>query len=147
MRKTIESMEFVSNIHLISGLVGTRPLQLYFLNGTEGRILLDTGYAPDPARLIFSYLREIGLAASDIDIVINTHCDQDHCGGNHAVKAANPQAQITCGEADRPLLSFTDACPGLGRGGNAPAFTLGTKNKATRPKVEGDRLGDAAHQL
>jgi len=34
-----------------------------------------------------------------------------------------------------------------GRGGNAPAFTLGTKNKATRPKVEGDRLGDAAHQL
>src|ERR1700686_2505973 len=44
-------------------------------------------------------------------------------------------------------LSLMDACPGLGRGGNAPAFTLGTKNKATRPKIEGDRLTDAAHQL
>jgi glyoxylase-like metal-dependent hydrolase (beta-lactamase superfamily II) len=97
-------MEFVSDIHLISGLVGTRPLQLYFLNGTERGALLDTGCAPDPERLIFPYLREIGLEASDIDIVINTHCDLDHCGGNHAVKNANPQAQITCGEADRPLI-------------------------------------------
>jgi len=46
----------------------------------------------------------MGLRPRDIDMVINTHCDMDHCGGNSAVKLANPNVQITCGEADRALV-------------------------------------------
>ena len=97
-------MQIVPDVHLIPGFVGTRPLQLYFLNGSERGVLLDTGCAPDPERFVFPYLHKIGLGPSDIDLVINTHCDLDHCGGNHAVKVANPSVQITCGEADRPLV-------------------------------------------
>ena len=98
------AMEIAPNIHLISGLIGTRPLQLYLLNGTERRVLLDTGCAPDPECLIRPYLRQIGLDFCDVSMVINTHCDLDHCGGNYAAKQANPHLQLTCGEADRLLI-------------------------------------------
>ncbi len=97
-------MEIAPDVHLIPGLVGTRPLQLFFLNGSERGVLLDSGCAPDPEKFVFPYLNKIGLGPGDIDLVINTHCDSDHCGGNHAVKAANPGTQISCGEADRPLI-------------------------------------------
>ncbi len=97
-------MEIAPEIHLIAGLVGTRPLQLYLLRGASCCVLLDTGCAPDPDKFIFPYLRSLGLRPQDLDIVINTHCDMDHCGGNHAIKQANPRVQITCGEQDRPLI-------------------------------------------
>ncbi|MGH9342693.1 MAG: MBL fold metallo-hydrolase [Terriglobia bacterium] len=77
---------------------------MFLLVGAERCILLDTGCAPDPDRMIFPYLRGIGLGAGDIDMVINTHCDLDHCGGNYAVKRSNPQVEITCGEKDRALI-------------------------------------------
>jgi glyoxylase-like metal-dependent hydrolase (beta-lactamase superfamily II) len=97
-------MEIAPDVHLVPGVVGTRPLQLYFLQGSDRRILLDTGCASDPEHLIFPYLRTIGLDSSDIDMVINTHSDLDHCGGNHTVKKANPLVQLTCGEQDRKLI-------------------------------------------
>ena len=97
-------MEIAPRIHRIDGIVGTRPLQLYFLWGDVRTVLLDTGCAPDPERLIFPYLRELGLGPTDVDLVINTHPDLDHCGGNHAMKQSHPRLQISCGEADRPLI-------------------------------------------
>lgn len=97
-------MEIAPDIHLIVGLVGARPLQLYLLCGASCRILLDTGCAPDPHKFIFPYLRSLGLSPRDLDLVINTHCDMDHCGGNHAVKQANPQTRITCSEQDKALV-------------------------------------------
>lgn len=97
-------MEIAPGIHLITGYVGIRPLQLYLLRGASCCVLLDTGCAPDPDKFIFPYLRGLGMRPQDLDIVINTHCDMDHCGGNHAVKQANPQVQIYCGEQDRPLI-------------------------------------------
>jgi glyoxylase-like metal-dependent hydrolase (beta-lactamase superfamily II) len=74
-------------------------LQLYFLNGSERGVLVDSGCAPDPEQVIFP-----DLGPRDLDLVINTHCDLDHCGGNHAVKIENPDMQIRCGEADRRLI-------------------------------------------
>jgi glyoxylase-like metal-dependent hydrolase (beta-lactamase superfamily II) len=97
-------MEIVSRIHRIDGVVGTRPLQLYLLRGDMRTVLLDTGCAPDPERLIFPYLRKLGLTPADVDLVINTHPDLDHCGGNHAMKTAHPGLLIACGEADRPMM-------------------------------------------
>lgn len=98
------AMQIAPGIYLIAGLVGTRPLQLYLLRGASCCALLDTGCAPDPDKFIFPYLRSLGLGPQNVDIVINTHCDMDHCGGNYAIKQANPRAQITCGEQDRPLI-------------------------------------------
>jgi len=71
-------MEIAPGIHLIPGAVGTRPLQLFLLLGSERRVLLDTGCAPDPERLIAPYLAGLGLVPTDIDLVINSHSDLDH---------------------------------------------------------------------
>jgi len=97
-------MEIAPNIHMIPALVGTRPLQLFLLTGDQHNLLVDTGCAPDPEKYIFPYLKELGLKPADIDLALITHCDVDHCGGNGALKRANPNILITCGEADRPLV-------------------------------------------
>jgi glyoxylase-like metal-dependent hydrolase (beta-lactamase superfamily II) len=97
-------MEIAPGIHMISGLVGTRPLQLFLLRGSAHSVLLDTGCAPDPERIIFPYLRSIGADVREIGMVINTHCDMDHCGGNRSMKLAHPAVQITCGAQDRELI-------------------------------------------
>ena len=75
---------------MIAGTVGNRPLQLFLLCGEQRRVLVDTGCAPDPERFVFPYLSKIGLRPADLDVVITTHPDTDHCGGNAAVKRANP---------------------------------------------------------
>ncbi len=97
-------MEIAPGIHLIPGTVGTRPLQLFLLLGSDRRVLLDTGCAPDPERLIVPYLAGLGLAPSDISLVINSHSDLDHCGGNAAWRRLSPGALLTCGDADRALI-------------------------------------------
>jgi glyoxylase-like metal-dependent hydrolase (beta-lactamase superfamily II) len=97
-------MEIAPRIHLIPGVVGTRPLQLFLLLGQDRTLLLDTGCAPDPERYIFPYLHSIGLSPTTIDLVLITHCDVDHCGGNAALRRANPRVLLSCGEADRPLV-------------------------------------------
>ena len=89
---------------MIEGTVGNRPLQLFFLYGEQRRVLLDTGCAPDPERFVFPYLSKIGLRPRDIDLVITTHPDTDHCGGNAAIKRANPNVLLSCGESDRDLV-------------------------------------------
>jgi NAD(P)-dependent dehydrogenase (short-subunit alcohol dehydrogenase family)/glyoxylase-like metal-dependent hydrolase (beta-lactamase superfamily II) len=97
-------MEIAPGIHMIPGVVGVRPLQLYLLVGSERVVLMDTGCAPDPERLIVPYLTGIGLKPSDVSLVITTHSDLDHCGGNAAFRRLSPGTLLTCGEADRALI-------------------------------------------
>ena len=97
-------MEIAPNIHMIPALVGIRPLQLFLLLGDDRTVLMDTGCAPDPEKYIFPYLKSVGLKPTDVDLVINTHCDLDHCGGNAAMKRASPNVLLACGEADRALI-------------------------------------------
>jgi len=97
-------MEIAPGIHMIPGAVGTRPLQLSLLLGSERCVLLDTGCAPDPERLVAPYLAGLGLKPTDIDLVINSHSDLDHCGGNANFKRLSPHTLLTCGDADRALI-------------------------------------------
>lgn len=97
-------MEIVRGIHIIPGTVGTKPLQLVLLRGDIHTALLDTGTAADPQQTIAPYLDSIGLNLSAIEIVIDTHADADHVGGNAAIKRANPRVLLSCGEADRELI-------------------------------------------
>jgi glyoxylase-like metal-dependent hydrolase (beta-lactamase superfamily II) len=41
---------------------------------------VDTGLARTPEEVIIPYLEELGLRLEDVDEVIVSHADLDHCG-------------------------------------------------------------------
>lgn len=97
-------MEIARGIHIIPGTIGQRPLQLALLRGELRCVLLDSGTAQDPERIIIPFLAELGIQPAELELVINTHADADHVGGNANLKRAFPHVYITCGEADRALI-------------------------------------------
>lgn len=97
-------MEIAPGIFVLSGAIGNRPLHLYLLKGRDRIVLLDTGTSQHPEALIRPSIRSIDLDLPDVDMVINTHSDLDHCGGNHRIKSLHPGILLTCGEQDRALI-------------------------------------------
>jgi glyoxylase-like metal-dependent hydrolase (beta-lactamase superfamily II) len=81
----------------------------YALLGDERKLLVDTGLAETPTEVIGPYLESAGSALSEIDEVVITHADVDHCGGNRAFREANPRARLTCHELDRRWIESNRA--------------------------------------
>jgi glyoxylase-like metal-dependent hydrolase (beta-lactamase superfamily II) len=102
-------MKLFDNVYLLEGEVGGRPLWLPLLVGEWKVLLLDTGCASDVGNLILPLLAKLGLGPSRLSVIINTHCDLDHQGGNHALKQAAPQALLCCGDADREQIESPEA--------------------------------------
>ncbi len=94
-------MEILPGIHRIESDLGERFMCQYLLVGEERMVLVDTGLAGTPEAIIVPYLEGIGLSVDDVDEVIISHADVDHCGGNRALKDMNPKLRFACGEADR----------------------------------------------
>ncbi len=94
-------MEILPGIHRIESDLGERFMCQYLLVGEDRTVLVDTGLAGTPEEVIIPYLEEIGLTLDDIDEVIISHADVDHCGGNRALKEMNPSLWFSCGEPDR----------------------------------------------
>jgi glyoxylase-like metal-dependent hydrolase (beta-lactamase superfamily II) len=89
---------------------------------------------------VFPYLERLGLHPNQIDIVIVTHPDSDHCGGNSAVKQASPRTSITCGEADRELVENPETLWTRRYDAYREAHGLGYGDEARRWNIE--MLGD-----
>ncbi len=74
---------------------------LYLVKG-ESVALIDTCVADTPHRVLQPALAEIGMALSDVDLILNTHVHLDHTGGNAAAKrASNASIHIHSGDLDR----------------------------------------------
>ena len=101
--------ELFPGVFLLQGVVGGRPLRLPLLVGAQRALLLDTGCASDVEGFILPALRELGLNPSRLGLIINTHCDLDHTGGNHGLKQVAPQALLCCGDADRQQIEDPQA--------------------------------------
>ncbi|MGH3147202.1 MAG: MBL fold metallo-hydrolase, partial [Rubrobacter sp.] len=101
-------MEILPGIHRIESDLGERFMCQYLLLGEERTVLVDTGLAGTPEEVIVPYLHEIGLGVEDVDDVIISHADVDHCGGNRALKEMNPALRFSCGEADRVFIESTE---------------------------------------
>ena len=97
-------MEILPGIHRIESDLGVRFMCQYLLVGEDRTILVDTGIAGTPEEVIIPYLEEIGLSLEDIDEVMISHSDVDHCGGNRALKEMHPSLWFSCGEADRAWI-------------------------------------------
>jgi glyoxylase-like metal-dependent hydrolase (beta-lactamase superfamily II) len=97
-------MEILPGIHRIESDLGARFMCQYLLVGEDRMVLVDTGLAGTPEEVIIPYLEEVGLRLEDVDEVIISHADLDHCGGNRALRERNPRLRFSCGEADRPYV-------------------------------------------
>ncbi len=102
-------MEILPGVHRIESDLGARFMCQYLLVGEERTILVDTGLAGTPEEVILPYFEGIGLSIQDVDEVLISHADLDHCGGNRALKDQNPRLRFSCGEADRPYVESNDA--------------------------------------
>ncbi len=97
-------MEILPGIHRIESDLGARFMCQYILVGEDRTVLVDTGIAGTPEEVIIPYLEEIGLSLGDIDEVIISHADVDHCGGNRVLKERHPSLWFSCGEPDRAYI-------------------------------------------
>jgi glyoxylase-like metal-dependent hydrolase (beta-lactamase superfamily II) len=88
-------------IHRITAPLGDRTFCAFVLSGPRGSVLVDTGVATTPAQTLLPALQVLGV---EPDLVVITHADFDHHGGNAPVRAAFPRARFACHPADRAQI-------------------------------------------
>jgi len=66
------------------------------IEGPDGWIVVDSGRHPAHAQAILDRIRAGG---KPLRAIVNTHWHLDHIGGNRALKAAYPQAQVIASDA------------------------------------------------
>ncbi len=101
--------EIAEGIHRITCPFGDRVVYCHVITGEERTVLVDTGMAFTPEQDIFPYMDRIGVSPEGLDLVVVTHSDMDHQGGNDAVKEAAPQALFCCHALDAPWVESVEA--------------------------------------
>jgi glyoxylase-like metal-dependent hydrolase (beta-lactamase superfamily II) len=96
-------VQVAPGIHRIESILGPRPFSQYLLRG-ERTLLFDTGVKETPGDVILPFLAEAGVDPAELDLVLVSHADVDHFGGNAAVRAAAPRALICAHAADVPWI-------------------------------------------
>jgi glyoxylase-like metal-dependent hydrolase (beta-lactamase superfamily II) len=81
----------------------------YALVGGERVVLVDTGLAETPGEIIVPHLERIGVSPEQLDLVLISHADVDHCGGNRTLRARVPRAPFACHELDRNWIESNQA--------------------------------------
>ncbi len=96
-------MEILPGIHQINVDVGNRFLFQYVFVG-ERIVVADSGVKDVPEKAILPYVTGLGRPLSDIWMLVVTHGDADHFGGNDAIRRGVPSAIIACPRADLPWV-------------------------------------------
>jgi glyoxylase-like metal-dependent hydrolase (beta-lactamase superfamily II) len=95
-------VELANGIHRLEGDLGERYVCQYVVAGPERTLLVDTGLRDMPDTVI-------APAAERVDVVLVSHADVDHCGGDRRARELWPDAVFACGEADRPWIESNAA--------------------------------------
>jgi len=96
--------EVAPGIHRIESILGPRPFSQYLLRG-ERTLLVDTGVKETPGDVILPFLNGAGVDPAELDLVLLSHADVDHFGGDEAMRRAAPRAAFCAHLADVPWLS------------------------------------------
>lgn len=99
-------MEIAEGIHRIESDLGERFMCQYALAGADRVLIVDTGIADTPEQAIDPYLEQAGL---EPDLVVISHADVDHSGGNRSFRASHPDALFACHELDRRWIESNTA--------------------------------------
>ena len=98
--------EVAPGIHRVESDLGSRFMCQFVLTGRDRTVLVDTGLADTPAAVIVPYLERTGV---EPDLVLISHADLDHSGGNRALRARYPGALFACHAADRRWIESNEA--------------------------------------
>ncbi|MFQ5425582.1 MAG: MBL fold metallo-hydrolase [Gaiellales bacterium] len=101
------SAEVAPGIHRIESILGPRPFSQYLVRD-ERTLLIDTGVRETPAEVIAPYLDSVGVDAAELDLVVLSHADVDHFGGNAEVRRLAPRALLCAHAADVPWIEDAD---------------------------------------
>lgn len=96
-------MEIYKGVHQIKSLYGGRNLFQYLFLG-DNVVLVDSGVADTPEGAIFPYMEKVHTSPQQLNLLIVTHPDLDHQGGNHKIKSVANRALLGCGELDRAMV-------------------------------------------
>jgi len=98
--------EVAPGIHRIESDLGTRFVAQYVLAGAERTVLVDTGVAATPDEALLPALQELDAQP---DLIVISHADLDHCGGNRRMRERFPSALFACHELDRRWIESNSA--------------------------------------
>jgi len=96
-------MELYPRVYQVQSLFRGRNLFQYLFVG-DNTVLVDTGIAETPEKVIFPYMDSLQLKPGRLTLVVTTHADLDHQGGNDAIKCVSPGVWLSCGAGDRALV-------------------------------------------
>jgi glyoxylase-like metal-dependent hydrolase (beta-lactamase superfamily II) len=94
----MKAHEVAPGIIRIESDLGPRFTAQYLLIGTERTVVVDTGLAHTPDEALAP---AIAAAGAEPDLILITHADVDHCGGNRRMRELYPRAIFACPESDR----------------------------------------------
>jgi hydroxyacylglutathione hydrolase len=97
INKHVHALKIPFYVTTPSGLAIERSVYVYFIYGTNGICLIDTGVAASE-EAIFDYIRKTDRRPSDISLIILTHSHPDHMGATRTIKA-----ETGCRVAVHPL--------------------------------------------
>ena len=93
-------------IHRIESDIGPRFMAQYVLVGKEQTMLVDTGLANTPGEVLLPAFEQI---ETEPDLIVISHADLDHCGGNRRMRERYPRALFACHELDRRWIESNAA--------------------------------------
>jgi glyoxylase-like metal-dependent hydrolase (beta-lactamase superfamily II) len=131
-------MEIAPGIHRIESNLGERFMCQYLLAGDERTLLVDTGLAGTPASVLVPYLEQLDR---EPDIVLISHADVDHMGGNRAIRHRYPCALLACHELDRRWVESNEALVDENYLWHAP-YGFEEMDEAARRQILADCGGD-----
>lgn len=98
--------EVAPGIHRIESDLDSRFMAQYLLVGPGRTLLIDTGLAETPDEVLIPALQRAG---AEPDLIVISHADVDHCGGNHRMREHYPGALVACPELDRRWIESNEA--------------------------------------
>ena len=89
------------------------------------------------------YLESVGLGLEALDVVLISHADNDHVGGNRALRDLHPGARFACHELDRRWVESNEALVARELPAGTRPYGFDEPDEAGRAELRASCGGDA----
>lgn len=141
-------MKIIDGIYQLKIPIPDNPLghlNAYLLEGTEGWLMIDTGwFTSDAFASLDTQLRELGLTFHDIRTIIVTHVHPDHFGLAGRIKQLSPRTELITHRWESDLIEsryikfggLQDAMSNLMKRNGVPESLLPSLKSASMPTLD-----------